>query len=185
MTIYFKYFTFLLATMLFIGCQNDDPSNSSLTRSEDNGALYTIKDGKISSPQWLAKAVMEVAQQREPSEATGKHYYPWVFLYNYEGASYFCVCDMLSSNSLSATTFYTAEGDIIEPYSELWKKFHEDGLLPKDVILIWDASGLYLEKSKAVSETRAVNTSVFTPRGSVVSNAFINGETLSSDQKRL
>lgn len=86
----------------------DDNSNELLSSSE-----IVIKDGVITHPKWLVKAVDSVAH----SHVAGEGYiYPNVFSLIGEGKEYILIFDGLNSNASEGNMLFSLSGTLIKDY---------------------------------------------------------------------
>ena len=82
---------------------------------------FSIKNGKIQSPEWLVQKVDSIAERYNRNPDTGERIYSsMVSLVEHKGAEYIHISDMLSSSHLNGNLYFTISGIPIESESNLY-----------------------------------------------------------------
>lgn len=163
---------YLILLLLCFACQNDD----GIFSSQDDLASkvvekFSISDGMIASPKWLASAVDSTAKSHVAGNS-GKFIYPWVFSVNHDDVDYYMIMDPVKSTL--SNTFYTLSGSIVP----LGKGLDDELNLEENRTLLW-RQGLETRETRALIYT----VTVYTPNGSPVSDCWRTTEDYDFNQR--
>lgn len=106
--LFFSLFIFFIAGLCF-SCQNsDDVLDMPFDDSNNTVEEFSVSDGAIVSPKWLASVVDSVAKSHLPGV---RYIYPEVYSVNHDDVQYYMVWDMVTSTW--GQYFYTLSGEMI------------------------------------------------------------------------
>ena len=110
-------FCILFLAIASVSCKKDPPE-------EPEAFDFKVADGMIQSPQWLVDQVEKVADRYDLTYS-GKKYYPWVYLYKYNGQGYVYVMDGLSTPDVDGDLFFTLSGEPVVGLSDFRGELYE------------------------------------------------------------
>jgi len=115
MKLFYSIITVLFVlTPLLSSCQEDhdlfENSKEKPTDIWEDENEFTVIDGMIAKPEWLAETVDSIAKHYNPG-ISGKYPYPIVFKVSHAGTDYYEVLDVFSS--MSNHPVFTLKGERI------------------------------------------------------------------------